>query len=240
MNTVVAAERVFAALGAAPTRALVSRGGGAIARRAVGKAGLSRLGADIKTLSLLAVSADDRVKVDVDLRPATNGFPSERWTFRVACVSPQPCPWSVAKVFLRAIAEHHTVVHGAGIRVPTPSHARTEASLVAVGGVSDSARIDFDAMHPHQALQHLRRLYPVTIIGPEIWAALPPLPRLDPMPTIEDLGNCKVLTAWPELCDPRDPAFLRGTVALREWLWPYTIQNPADHIDADPFEYTSF
>ena len=69
---------------------------------------------------------------------------------------------------------------------------------------------------------------------------MPPLPRLEPMPAIEDLGNCKVLTAWPELCDPRDPAFLRGTVALREWLWPYTIQNPADHIDADPFEYTSF
>jgi hypothetical protein len=86
----------------------------------------------------------------------------------------------------------------------------------------------------HHAKDKLRRLYPVTIIGPDIWAKLPPMPVLDPMATIEDLGNCKLLTAWPELCEPRDPTFLRGTRALREWLWPYTIQNPADHVDNDP------
>ena len=80
----------------------------------------------------------------------------------------------------------------------------------------------------------LRRLYPVTIIGPEIWTTLPPMPAFDPMPTVEDLGTCKLVTAWPTLCDPRDPAFLRGTRDLRAWLWPYTIQNPADHVDNDP------
>jgi hypothetical protein len=85
-----------------------------------------------------------------------------------------------------------------------------------------------------KARTKLVRLYPITLIGPEIWAQLPPMPAFDPMPTVESLGECKVLTAWPTLCGPRDPAFLRGTRALRAWLWPYTIQNPADHVDNDP------
>ena len=95
-------------------------------------------------------------------------------------------------------------------------------------------RVDWDGWKWRRSHTKLRRLYPITIIGPEIWATLPPLPAFDPMPTVTDLGDCKVLTAWPEVCDPRDPAFLRGTRALRAWLWPYTIQNPADHVDNDP------
>jgi hypothetical protein len=95
-------------------------------------------------------------------------------------------------------------------------------------------RIEWDGWKWRLSHTKLRRLYPITIIGPEIWAALPPMPRFDPMPTIEDLGDCKVLTAWPTLCDPRDPDFLRANRALRAWLWPFTIQNPADHVDLDP------
>lgn len=95
-------------------------------------------------------------------------------------------------------------------------------------------RIEWDAWKWRRSHTMLRRLYPITIIGPELWAKLPPMPAFEPAPTIEDLGTCKLLRAWPTLCAPRDPAFLRGTRALREWLWPYTIQNPADHVDNDP------
>jgi hypothetical protein len=95
-------------------------------------------------------------------------------------------------------------------------------------------RIEWDAWNWRLSHTRLRRLYPVTIIGSEMWAQLPPMPAFEPVPTIEDLGTCKLLQAWPTLCEPRDPAFLRGTRALREWLWPYTIQNPADHVDNDP------
>lgn len=95
-------------------------------------------------------------------------------------------------------------------------------------------RIEWDAWKWRLSHTKLRRLYPVTIIGQEIWSQLPPMPAFEPAPTIEDLGTCKVLTAWPTVCEPRDPAFLRGTRALREWLWPCTIQNPADHVDNDP------
>ena len=95
-------------------------------------------------------------------------------------------------------------------------------------------RIAWDAMKWRRARTKLIRLSPITVVGPSIWATLPPMPAFDPMPRVEDLGDCKVLTAWPTLCEPRDPAFLRGTRDLRAWLWPYTIQNPADHIDRDP------
>jgi hypothetical protein len=95
------------------------------------------------------------------------------------------------------------------------------------------ARLKEDTLSWSSKRRRLRRLYPVTIIGPELWAQLPPLPE-GTGATVEDIGDCKVLTAWPVLCGPRDPEFLRGTRALREWLWPYTIQNPADHLDNDP------
>jgi hypothetical protein len=48
---------------------------------------------------------------------------------------------------------------------------------------------------------------------------------------VEDLGNCKMLTCWHELVEPHDPAFLAGTRELRRWIWPHTIQNPADEPD---------
>jgi hypothetical protein len=98
---------------------------------------------------------------------------------------------------------------------------------------SDRERLKQDERFRKRRQRQLRRLYPVTIVGPTIWAQLPPLPE-GTGATVEDIGECKVLTTWPVLCGPRDPEFLRGTRALREWMWPYTIQNPADHLDNDP------
>ena len=45
-----------------------------------------------------------------------------------------------------------------------------------------------------------------------------------------DLADCKMVTAWPTLVDPHDLQFLLGTRELRRWLWPHTIQNPADDL----------
>jgi hypothetical protein len=116
-------------------------------------------------------------------------------------------------------------------------YARQEGTLVSIDGTVDpetDRRLGEDAMLKRRAQTRLRRLYPITIIGPALWAELPPMPRFDPMPTIEDFGDAKLMRAWPTLCEPRDPAFLRANRELRAWLWPYTIQNPADHVDQDP------
>jgi hypothetical protein len=94
------------------------------------------------------------------------------------------------------------------------------------------ARLKEDQMRSHGYLRRVRRLYPITIVGPTLWTELPPLPPVDPLPTVEAVGDCKLIHAWPELVEPRDPEFLAGTTELRRWLWPFTIQNPADAIDA--------
>lgn len=95
------------------------------------------------------------------------------------------------------------------------------------------ARLHEDQMLSGRFLRRVRRLYPVTIFGPKLWAELPPMPALDPMPVVESVGDCKLVHAWPTLVEPRDPEFLAGTVELRRWLWPYTIQNPADAVEPE-------
>ncbi len=140
---------------------------------------------------------------------------------------------------LASIVALYPISHGCVGGYRSMAHASRECSLS--GAVSAElldpatrSRLEEDDLCTNIAKRKLRRLYPITIIGPDIWAQLPPMPDVSPAPTVEDLGNCKLLTAWPTLCEPRDPDFLRGTRALREWLWPYTIQNPADHVDNDP------
>lgn len=136
--------------------------------------------------------------------------------------------------FLTAVVRAYPVVQGAALRMPTNWHASSEASLVLHSVISDDTerRLMFDSAHEREAMRLARRLYPVTIFGAELWAKLPPLPNVEPAPNVEDLGNCKLLTCWPELVDPHDLQFLLGTRELRRWLWPYTIQNPADDPDA--------
>lgn len=135
--------------------------------------------------------------------------------------------------FLEAACTAYPVVHGGVIRASSPYYAGAESVLVGAGqiDVDTQKRIHFDAMNHHEGQRKLRRLYPVTIIGPAIWATLPPLPAVEPPLVVRDLADCKMVTAWPTLVDPHDLQFLLGTRELRRWLWPHTIQNPADDPD---------
>lgn len=142
-----------------------------------------------------------------------------------------------ARACLEGLVRHYPIAQGSIGRYRSQAYASREA-FGSVGRRRDIdeatlARLHDDGMRRAESDTKLRRLYPITIIGPDIWATLPPIPA-GLGATVEELGPCKLLTAWPTLCEPRDPDFLRGTRALREWLWPYTIQNPADHVDHDP------
>jgi hypothetical protein len=134
--------------------------------------------------------------------------------------------------FLRAACAVYPVAHGGVLRPPSRDHAAAETELIGNVDLDPEfrKRISFDSMHSHEALTKLRRLYPVTIIGPR--RSGPPCRRCPPAPTrrcdVRDLADCKMITAWPTLTDPHDLDFLLGTRDLRRWLWPYTIGNPAD------------
>lgn len=140
--------------------------------------------------------------------------------------------------YLAALTSTYPAAHGmvGGYRSRAYASREIGQSIDSVSAidVATAARLHEDGMLRRLTDRRLRRLYPVTIIGPALWAELPPMPTFDPMPMVEELGDCKILRAWPTLCEPRDPAFLRATRELRAWLWPYTIQNPADHVDNDP------
>lgn len=131
--------------------------------------------------------------------------------------------------FLEAACAVYPVAHGGILRPPSREHATAETWLILNQELDQEfrKRISFDSQHCDDFTK-LRRLYPVTIIGPDLWATLPPLPTTDPPLVVRDLADCKMVTAWPSLTDPHDLAFLLGTRDLRRWLWPYTIQNPAD------------
>ncbi len=134
--------------------------------------------------------------------------------------------------FLEVVCDAYAVIQGGMLEASHVDLAAAECSTTTNNRVEGDRekRLGFDAMNRREALHKLRRLYPVTIIGPAIWASLPPLPAVDPPLVVRDLADCKMVTAWPTLVDPHDLAFLLGTRELRRWLWPHTIQNPADDL----------
>lgn len=183
-------------------------------------------------LSLGDVTDPEAVVVECWLRPREPGAENLRWespwiTITGQHLSPDQ---QAVRDLVRSIASIYEIAQGfiAGFR--DLKSARKECSFS--GAVSSleldpetRERLGEDQMSRGQFLRRIRRLYPITLVGPTIWAELPPLPA---GPIVEDVGTCKQLVAWPVLAEPRDPAFLAGTVELRRWLWPYTIQNPAD------------
>ena len=162
----------------------------------------------------------------------------EEFTDRATAVVVRgPSNLAAVLAFVRSLGELCGVVGGGITGHATRLYAAKECKQNGVDGQWDAAtveRIEWDAWKWRKTRTKLTRLNPITIIGPSIWAQLPPMPAFDPAPVVEDLGAVKLLRAWPTLVPPRDPAFLHGTRALREWLWPYTIQNPADGLDRDP------
>jgi hypothetical protein len=137
---------------------------------------------------------------------------------------------------LESLVASYSICQGFVASFESVRHAAAESQLSLVQKEVDTRtneRRRVDNRSGRTFGQKLRRLYPVTIIGPAIWETLPPLPHLERPPEVRDLGDCKMLIAWPELCSPHDPEFLAGTRELRQWLWPYTIQNPYDKLDLD-------
>ncbi|MEJ7599424.1 MAG: hypothetical protein WKG01_16070 [Kofleriaceae bacterium] len=183
------------------------------------------------------VTSPDEIVVDCYLRPL---FPDNQ-EFATRWVTLTGIGLSIdsgaLRQFLVAVAKLYPMIQGGIGGYRSLAHAAKECSFSGAFSPFEidpdtRERLGEDQMLRGRFLRRLRRLYPITVIGPEIWSQLPPMPNVDPAPKVEDLGDCKMLTVWPELVEPRDPAFLAGTVELRRWLWPFTIQNPADALEA--------
>lgn len=76
-----------------------------------------------------------------------------------------------------------------------------------------------------------RRLYPITLLGPKLASAVSAADALAAGAlAVQELGGSLLIDAYPTVVETWDPEYLRATVALRRWLWPHSIQNPADAV----------
>jgi hypothetical protein len=76
-----------------------------------------------------------------------------------------------------------------------------------------------------------RRLYPITLLGPKLAGQLSAADaRAAGALAVEEINGSLLLDAYPTVVETWDPGFLQATVEQRRWLWPHTIQNPADAV----------
>jgi hypothetical protein len=88
-------------------------------------------------------------------------------------------------------------------------------------------RLDRDHVHP-LAHHELRRLYPITLLGPRL-ASVGNVELLRAAGArVEHVGTSLLVQTYPEIVSAWSPEYLASTVALRNLAWPISIQNPAD------------
>jgi hypothetical protein len=92
-------------------------------------------------------------------------------------------------------------------------------------------RIRVDRKFASDRWTKARRLYPITLLGPKLASQVSAADaRNAGALALEEINGSLLIDAYPSVVETWDPEFLKATVELRRWLWPYTIQNPADAI----------
>jgi hypothetical protein len=76
-----------------------------------------------------------------------------------------------------------------------------------------------------------RRLYPITLLGPKLASQLTAAGALTAGAlAVKEINGSLLIDAYPTVVETWEPEYLNATVKLRRWLWPHTIQNPADAV----------
>jgi len=133
-------------------------------------------------------------RVDLHLRDREDAPDGERRWSSIVSLGRETLP-AVLELAGGLVDQIPLVSGGIGL-YPTRAYAEQEGRGGGVIGEVDpltDARLGEDQLCWRRTRTKLRRLYPVTVIGPAIWATLPPMPAFDPMPRITDLGACKLL-----------------------------------------------
>lgn len=90
-------------------------------------------------------------------------------------------------------------------------------------------RINFDRKWASERWSKARRLYPTTLLGPKLASQVSAAEaKAAGAESVEELNGSLLVDAYSNVVETWDPEFLKATVELRRWLWPHTIQNPAD------------
>lgn len=193
---------------------------------------------DVETVNLLVGSPHDvRFTATIQLRkdeeraspnPLYIGFACESQTW------PADGICRAARLLLESIATELTMpLFGGVFRAPVFNQALYE--IHGGGNLHDeprpfSERIAFD-MRLENYWTKARRLYPITLLGPKLASQLSAADALAAGAlAVQELNGSLLIDAYPTVVETWDPDYLRATVNLRKWLWPHTIQNPADAV----------
>lgn len=139
-----------------------------------------------------------------------------------------------ARELLRVVASMTSPVSGGVVCAPTFQQAYCE---VEDGADRDNEpaefqeRIRVDRRYETDRWTKARRLYPITLLGPKLASQLSAADALAAGAlAVQELNGSLLIDAYPTVVETWDPDYLRATVNLRKWLWPHTIQNPADAV----------
>jgi hypothetical protein len=192
---------------------------------------------DVLVLDLLVGTSEDvRFTGKLQLRRSSR-FTSRsplHWSF--AC---ELRTWSEDRVvgagraFVEWTANVATPLSGFVFRAPTFGQAMHEIHMSHNLGQESKAfqdRIGFD-MYLDNYWTKARRLYPITLLGPKLASQVTAADALAAGAlAVQEINGSLLIDSYPTVVETWDPEYLKATVNLRKWLWPHTIQNPADAV----------
>lgn len=148
--------------------------------------------------------------------------------------SSAPALIEAGREMLAQIAAAASPISGGVLAAPTFNQAYCEvedSGNSAQESTSYRDRIRVDAYGASDRRTKARRLYPITLIGPKLASEVSAADaRAAGALAVKEINGSLLIDAYPTVVETWDPEFLKATVELRRWLWPHTIQNPADAI----------
>ena len=176
-------------------------------------------------------------KLQLRSDPEPRRRPSSPLRFSFVCEADRKEPHlfsSVAKDLLGLIAEVGLPLSGGAFCAPTFNQAVCEVDDTGncqqePQGYRERNKVDCIAAKDRWT--KARRLYPITLLGPKLASQVSSADATTAGAlAVKEFNGALLIDAYPTVVETWDPEFLKATVELRKWLWPHTIQNPADAI----------
>jgi hypothetical protein len=192
---------------------------------------------DVRVLNLLVgTPLDVRFTAKIQLRrdlvsaiswPLHASFACETQTWPAQRVG------DAGRAFLEGMTSLCTLLSGGVFQAPTLGQAMHE--MHTGYSLSQEPKAFQDRIGVDMRLDNYwtmaRRLYPITLLGPKLASQVTAAEaRAAGALAVKEINGSLLIDAYPTVVETWDPEFLKATVELRRWLWPHTIQNPADAV----------
>lgn len=160
------------------------------------------------------------------------GAESGRW--------PEPVFTRFARRWLHIAATQGTPFSGGVLAAADLRNAKVEMTCEFEGFPEDKGNATLAAFYeklrreraPDGARTMLRRVYPITLLGPRLASQVEREALVAAGATnIESVNGSLIFDATPQLLEAWSPEYLAATAELRRLLWPLSFQNPADDPD---------